>query len=77
MFIQDVDYEATMAAKLSIAKKLFNLEKSKILNSSSFKNFLSENEVGISQCYSTICIRNAAIVIFVTQFVKILFFHLI
>ncbi|CAL9106060.1 unnamed protein product [Musa acuminata var. zebrina] len=41
---KDVDYEATMAAKLSIAKKLFNLEKSKILNSSSFKNFLSENE---------------------------------
>lgn len=38
-----------MAAKLSIAKKLFNLEKSKILNSSSFKNFLSENEVGISR----------------------------
>lgn len=39
-----VDYEATMAAKLSIAKKIFNLEKNKILNSSSFLKFFSENE---------------------------------
>lgn len=34
-----------MAAKLSISKKIFDLEKEKILNSGSFKTFLSENEV--------------------------------
>lgn len=45
-FIQDVDYEASMATKLSIAKKIFNLEKDKILTSSSFLKFFSENEVG-------------------------------
>lgn len=41
---KDVDYEATLAAKLSIAKKIFNKEKDFILNSSSFHNFFSENE---------------------------------
>ena len=34
-----------MSTKLSIARKIFNLEKDKVLNSSSFKQFLSENEV--------------------------------
>lgn len=43
--MQDVDYEASMAAKLSIAKKIFDLEKDKILNSSSFQQFFYENEV--------------------------------
>lgn len=43
--IQDVDYEATMATKLSIAKKVFTQEKDLILNSSSFQEFFSENEV--------------------------------
>lgn len=43
--LQDVDYEATMATKLSIAKKIFTLEKDLILNSSSFQEFFSENEV--------------------------------
>lgn len=43
--LQDVDYEATMATKLSIGKKIFDLEKDLILNSTSFKNFLTENEV--------------------------------
>ncbi|GMH29429.1 hypothetical protein Nepgr_031272 [Nepenthes gracilis] len=41
---KDVDYEATMAAKLSIAKKIFNLEKDLILESSSFQNFFLENK---------------------------------
>ncbi|KAK9289814.1 hypothetical protein L1049_007974 [Liquidambar formosana] len=41
---KDVDYEATMATKLSIAKKLFALEKDTILKSSSFQKFFSENE---------------------------------
>lgn len=43
--MQDVDYEATMAAKLSIAKKVFAQEKDLILNSSSFKQYFLENEV--------------------------------
>ncbi|XAR48322.1 4-alpha-glucanotransferase [Bertholletia excelsa] len=41
---KDVDYEATMAAKFSIAKKIFDLERDSILNSSSFHEFFSENE---------------------------------
>ncbi|XVE90753.1 hypothetical protein DITRI_Ditri20bG0102400 [Diplodiscus trichospermus] len=41
---KDVDYEATLATKLSIAKKIFMQEKDLILNSSSFHNFFSENE---------------------------------
>ncbi|KAK3010333.1 hypothetical protein RJ639_013026 [Escallonia herrerae] len=41
---KDVDYEATMATKLSIAKKIFLLEKDLILNSSSFHTFFLENE---------------------------------
>lgn len=44
-FIQDVDYEATMAAKLSLARKIFAREKDSILSSSSFQKYLSENEV--------------------------------
>jgi len=43
--LQDVDYEATMATKLSIAKKIFAQEKDLILNSSSFQEFFFENEV--------------------------------
>ncbi|KAF8403572.1 hypothetical protein HHK36_011676 [Tetracentron sinense] len=42
--VQVVDYEATMATKLSIAKKIFSLEKDSVLTSSSFQNFFSENE---------------------------------
>lgn len=49
VFLQDVDYEATMATKLSIAKKVFAQEKDLILNSSSFKEFFSENEVLLLQ----------------------------
>lgn len=39
-----VDYEATLSTKLSIAKKIFNLEKDLILDSSSFSKFFIENE---------------------------------
>ncbi|KAJ7972059.1 4-alpha-glucanotransferase DPE2 [Quillaja saponaria] len=41
---KDVDYEATMATKLSIAKKIFDLEKGLTLNSTSFQGFFSENK---------------------------------
>ncbi|KAL8172220.1 hypothetical protein V2J09_024024 [Rumex salicifolius] len=39
-----VDYDATMATKLSIAKKIFSLEKDSVLSSSTFQKFFSENE---------------------------------
>ncbi|KAH1194517.1 4-alpha-glucanotransferase DPE2 [Glycine max] len=51
---KDVDYEATMATKLSIAKKVFAQEKDLILNSSSFKEFFSENE-GWLKPYAAFC----------------------
>lgn len=51
---KDVDYEATLSTKLSIAKKVFNLEKDKVLNSSSFKQFLSENEEWLKP-YAAFC----------------------
>ncbi|XP_039128706.1 LOW QUALITY PROTEIN: 4-alpha-glucanotransferase DPE2-like [Dioscorea cayenensis subsp. rotundata] len=51
---KDVDYEATMAAKLSIAKKIFNQEKDKILDSSSFLQFFSENELWLKP-YAAFC----------------------
>ncbi|PON44078.1 Glycoside hydrolase [Trema orientale] len=41
---KDVDYEATLTTKLSIARKVFAQEKELILNSSSFQEFFSENE---------------------------------
>ncbi|XP_004493319.1 4-alpha-glucanotransferase DPE2 isoform X2 [Cicer arietinum] len=51
---KDVDYEATMATKLSIAKKVFDQEKDLILNSSSFHEFFSENE-GWLKPYAAFC----------------------
>uniref|UniRef100_A0A0D9UYV9 4-alpha-glucanotransferase n=1 Tax=Leersia perrieri TaxID=77586 RepID=A0A0D9UYV9_9ORYZ len=51
---KDVDYEAALATKLSIARKIFKLEKDKVLNSSSFKQFLSENEEWLKP-YAAFC----------------------
>ncbi|XP_010036394.2 4-alpha-glucanotransferase DPE2 isoform X2 [Eucalyptus grandis] len=51
---KDVDYEATMAAKLSIAKKIFSLEKNSVLNSSTFQKFFSENEEWLKP-YAAFC----------------------
>ncbi|MQL94315.1 hypothetical protein Taro_026964, partial [Colocasia esculenta] len=41
---ESVDYEATMATKLSIAKKIFSQEKETTLSSISFLKFFSDNE---------------------------------
>ncbi|KAL3841131.1 hypothetical protein ACJIZ3_025722 [Penstemon smallii] len=41
---KDVDYEATLAAKLSIAKKIYSQEKEVIFNSSAYQNYFSENQ---------------------------------
>lgn len=43
--MQVVDYEATMAAKLSISKKIFDAEKDAIAASTSFQKFFAENKV--------------------------------
>jgi 4-alpha-glucanotransferase len=43
--LKDVDYEATLKAKLEIAKKMFHLEKDKVLNLPSFKQYFEENKV--------------------------------
>lgn len=43
--MQHVDYEATMAIKISIAKQVFNLEKESVFNSASFQKFFLENQV--------------------------------
>ncbi|KAG7013855.1 4-alpha-glucanotransferase DPE2 [Cucurbita argyrosperma subsp. argyrosperma] len=51
---KDVDYEATMAAKLSLARKIFAREKDSILNSSSFQKYLSENEEWLKP-YAAFC----------------------
>uniref|UniRef100_A0A1J3EMA5 4-alpha-glucanotransferase n=1 Tax=Noccaea caerulescens TaxID=107243 RepID=A0A1J3EMA5_NOCCA len=51
---KDVDYEATMETKLSIAKKIFDLEKVQTLKSSSFQKFFSENE-GWLKPYAAFC----------------------
>lgn len=48
LLLQDVDYDATMAAKLSIAKKIYAKEKETILGSAEFQNYFSENQVTIS-----------------------------
>ncbi|XP_020590132.1 4-alpha-glucanotransferase DPE2 isoform X2 [Phalaenopsis equestris] len=51
---KDVDYEATMTAKLAIAKKIFNLEKDEILGSKPFLKFLSDNEEWLKP-YAAFC----------------------
>ncbi|KAI4363958.1 hypothetical protein MLD38_020110 [Melastoma candidum] len=51
---KDVDYEATMAAKLAIAKKIFALEKNSILKSSAFEKFFAENEEWLKP-YAAFC----------------------
>ncbi|XP_010315588.2 4-alpha-glucanotransferase DPE2 isoform X3 [Solanum lycopersicum] len=55
---KDVDYEACMATKLSIAKKIFAREKETILNSKSFQEFFSENQEWLKP-YAAFCfLRN-------------------
>ncbi|KAK4784300.1 hypothetical protein SAY86_018668 [Trapa natans] len=51
---KDVDYEAAMATKLSIAKSMFTRDKDLILNSSSFQKFFSENEEWLKP-YAAFC----------------------
>jgi len=45
--LKEVDYEATMAAKLSIAKRVYRLEKDQIFSSAAFKRYFEENKVNL------------------------------
>ncbi|XP_051149443.1 4-alpha-glucanotransferase DPE2 isoform X2 [Andrographis paniculata] len=49
-----VDYDATMATKLSIAKKIFSREKDVIFKSSSYQSFFSENQEWLKP-YAAFC----------------------
>ncbi|KAF9599354.1 hypothetical protein IFM89_036811 [Coptis chinensis] len=49
-----VDYEATLDTKLSIAKKIYFLEKELILTSTAFQKFFSENEEWLKP-YAAFC----------------------
>lgn len=45
--LKDVDYEATMAAKISIAKRVYRLEKNQAFSSTAFKKYFEENKVSL------------------------------
>jgi 4-alpha-glucanotransferase len=45
--LKEVDYEATMAAKISIAKRVYRLEKNQVFNSAAFKEYFEENKVSL------------------------------
>ncbi|KAK4392551.1 4-alpha-glucanotransferase DPE2 [Sesamum angolense] len=51
---QNVDYEASMAAKLSIAKKIYSQEKENVFSSVAFQDFFSENQDWLKP-YSAFC----------------------
>lgn len=42
--LKDVDYDATMSVKLSVAKTVFKLEKDEVLESVEYKRFFKENQ---------------------------------
>lgn len=51
---KDVDYEATMAVKLSIAKKIYAKEKGTVLSSAEFQKYFSENQEWLKP-YAAFC----------------------
>ena len=46
--LKEVDYEATMAAKISIAKRVYRLERNQVFSSAAFKKYFDENKVSLS-----------------------------
>ncbi|KAG6552731.1 hypothetical protein Mapa_005678 [Marchantia paleacea] len=52
--LKEVDYEATLAAKLAIAKKVFRLERDEVFSSPSFQQYFEENQ-GWLKPYSAFC----------------------
>jgi len=45
--LKEVDYEATLDAKLSIAKRVYRLEKNQVFNSAAYKKYFEENKVNL------------------------------
>lgn len=45
--LKEVDYEATMAAKISIARRVYRLEKNQVFGSAAFKKYFEENKVSL------------------------------
>lgn len=43
--LKEVDYEATLAAKLAITKKVFLLERDEVFSSPAFQQYFEENQV--------------------------------
>ncbi|CAM6114987.1 unnamed protein product [Calypogeia fissa] len=52
--LKEVDYEGTLAAKLSIAKKVFRLEKEEVFKSAAFQQYFEENH-GWLKPYAAFC----------------------
>ncbi|KAL3688287.1 hypothetical protein R1sor_014596 [Riccia sorocarpa] len=52
--LKEVDYEATMKAKLTIARKVFELEKDEVFSSPSFQQYFDENQ-GWLKPYAAFC----------------------
>lgn len=57
--LKEVDYDATMAAKLSISKRVYHLEKNQVFNSAAFKKYFEENKV--SQFFSNVLIVDRSV----------------
>ena len=49
--LKEVDYDATMNAKISIAKKVYHLEKEQIFASAAFGKYFEENKVSVFCLY--------------------------
>jgi 4-alpha-glucanotransferase len=45
--LKEVDYDATMNAKISLAKKVYHLEKDQIFASAAFGKYFEENKVSV------------------------------
>lgn len=52
--LKQVDYDATLSTKLSIAKKIFHLEKDEVLGSAAYKSFFQENQEWLKP-YAAFC----------------------
>ncbi|KAL2630387.1 hypothetical protein R1flu_015073 [Riccia fluitans] len=56
--LKEVDYEATLEAKLTVARKVFELERDEVLKSPSFQQYFDENQ-GWLRPYAAFCfLRN-------------------
>lgn len=56
--LQAVEYEGTLKAKLAIARKVYLLEKDKVLKSADFGTFFDENKVRRRLLYASLGARS-------------------